>query len=75
MEATALDRLELDIDSRMVDLWEQLDKFLPDHCVHPVAICLRVAYTRGYEEALLDPEPGEFFVRHGYPTPERRAVS
>lgn len=71
---TALDLLELDIDLRLVDLWKELDKFLPDHMVDPVAICLRVAFSRGYEEALTDPVPGGFFIEHGYPVPERRAA-
>lgn len=73
-----IELLELDIDSRMVDLWRELgllaarngDSFSLDE----VAAFLRAAYGKAYCDALLEnpQERGALCNEHGYRVPRPR---
>lgn len=74
------DRLCLDIDTRVLDIWataEQEDSVLlpmleVDEMRAAFACCLRVAYGQGYADALREDREGrrgELCRTHGYRTP------
>lgn len=39
-----------------------------------VSSFVRAAYAQGYADSLRDPRPEEFFHKHGYRAPKRRAA-
>ena len=66
-----IERLELDVDCRVLDLWEcaaEVDKWDLDI----VATFVRAAYGRGFTDAVKDPDPDKFFLDNGYKPPKRR---
>jgi hypothetical protein len=68
---TKLDRLQLDIDTRIVDLWEQADS-IEEWDLYTVAAFMRAAYGKGYCDSLMEPSPGILCREHGYKVPQRR---
>lgn len=71
-EPTALDLLELDLDSRLLVLWFQAwDVGTWD--LEILAPFLRVAYWTGYMEALTEKQRGRLLRDHGQQIPPRKA--
>ncbi len=72
MTTTRLERLELDIDFRIHDLWQELwgdfaAHIRDDHDREVIAVFMRAAYGKGYMDALKD--RGELCRDHGYTVP------
>ena len=69
--------LELDIDTRLADLWAELPEF-PEveeaGLLETFACFMRAAYGRGSVDALIEPKLGELCRAHGSIVPERRAA-
>lgn len=63
--------MELDLDSRLADLWEDIADERLDLDI--AAALARCAYARGYTDALTEPERGQLYRDHGMKIPERRA--
>lgn len=61
---------ELDLDIRMRALWQRIwaDDSIDEDAVIPL---IYEAYCRGYYAALVEPERGELYVKHGWPVPSR----
>lgn len=67
--------LELDVDLRLLDLYEEamgidLDETNWDR----LSAFMRAAYGAGYRDALVEPVRGQLHRDHGYCVPERRAA-
>ena len=67
-EPTRLELVELDIDTRLAELWAETPAF-PQLDLEVLAVFMRAAYARGYADALIDPDPLAFYRRHGYAIP------
>jgi hypothetical protein len=72
MTIKRIDRLELDIDTRIGELWAVMWEDFPDlvddaETRKTVAVFMRAAYGRGYMDALKD--KGELCREHGYRLP------
>jgi hypothetical protein len=68
-----IELLELDIDTRLSDLWrEALD--VEEWNLEVVAAFMRAAYGKGYCDALTEDDPGRLCADHGYRVPDRRAA-
>ncbi len=72
MTVQRIDLLELDIDTRMHDLWACLWDDFPNIASDPqilieVTTFMRAAYGKGYMDALKD--RGELCTTHGYRLP------
>ncbi len=64
-----------DIDLRMLDVQRQAMEALPDADWDKVAVLLRLAYGRGYMDAVgeeAEGTPHELLARHGLAKPEKR---
>lgn len=79
---TDTSRLEAEFDSRLADVWLFLfstHESLLDEGAEQIGWFLRMAYLRGYEDALSEPQRGELYRRLGLPAPppryENRAAS
>jgi hypothetical protein len=64
--------LELDIDVRLADLWEELSH-TEDFSLEVTAAFMRAAYGAGYRDALVEPVLGSLCLEHGYDVPRRAA--
>lgn len=65
--------LELDIDTRLADIWRQADEI--EHWnLETVATFIRAAYGLGYCNALSEPVRGQLTQDHGYRTPKRPTI-
>ncbi len=73
-EPSRIELLELDIDTRITNLWRELEDFdaLLDHS--QVAAFMRAAYGQGYSDAHTEERHGSLCRDHGYRVPERRAA-
>lgn len=78
MTIKRIDRLELDIDTRLSELWQELwasDDFAVIHADERAreifAVFMRAAYGRVYMDALKD--KGELCLEHGYALPPEQA--
>jgi hypothetical protein len=67
-----IELLELDLDVRLADLWEELSH-TEDFSLEVTAAFMRAAYGAGYRDALVEPVPGSLCRDHGYSIPERAA--
>ena len=67
-----LQRLELDVDTRLLDLWAEVD-LVEEWNLEVVGHFLRAAYGAGYTQALTEVERGKLCRDHGYLTPRRGA--
>jgi hypothetical protein len=67
-----VERLELDVDTRLVDLWANLiERGLDEDTVAHVAEYMRAAYARGYMDSIEEPKRGLFLIQNGYRVPRR----
>ena len=67
-----IELLELDIDTRLLDLWYEADD-VGEWTLESVAAFIRAAYGKGYVDALMEPTRGVLCAEHGYRVPARRA--
>ncbi len=65
-----IELLELDIDLRLTDLWQEASE-VDEWSLDVVAAFLRAAYGKGYCEALTEESPGSLCEEHGYRIPGR----
>lgn len=66
-------RLELDVDSRILDLWAKastLNLAAEDFAL--LGAFMRAAYAAGYQQALEEPRRGLLHRTHGYAVPRQR---
>ena len=68
-----IELLELDIDTRLSDLWREALE-IQDWNLEVVAAFMRAAYGKGYCDALTEDDPGSLCADHGYRVPDRRAA-
>ena len=70
-----IDLLELDIDTRLADLWAQACEE-KDWDLYKVAAYMRAAYGRGYVDVLqeLPQDKGSLVIDHGYRMPQPRPL-
>jgi hypothetical protein len=65
--------LELDIDTRLVEVWLHVwDR--DESLVCEIGDLLRLAYGRGYCDALTEPSEGQLCRDHGFAVPDRRQL-
>ncbi len=74
MTSERQDRLNLDVDLRLMNVWEELysrpelSKLLAsEDSIEAFSICLRYAYERGYRDALTD--KGKLYIDNGFRPP------
>jgi hypothetical protein len=68
-----IELLELDIDTRLSDLWKETLE-IEEWNLEVVAAFMRAAYGKGYCDALTEDAPGLLCADHGYRVPDRRAA-
>jgi hypothetical protein len=68
-----IELLELDIDTRLSDLWKETLE-IEEWNLEVVAAFMRAAYGKGYCDALTEDNPGRLCADHGYRVPDRRAA-
>jgi hypothetical protein len=68
-----IELLELDIDTRLSDLWKETIE-IEEWNLEVVAAFMRAAYGKGYCDALTEDNPGRLCADHGYRVPDRRAA-
>ena len=68
-----IELLELDIDTRLSDLWKETIE-IEEWNLEGVAAFMRAAYGKGYCDALTEDDLGRLCVDHGYRVPDRRAA-
>ena len=69
-----LDRLALDIDLRLREVWEFAFDIQFDHDTFDlgsVGVLIRAAYGKGYMDALQEPVEASLCRDHGYRMPKR----
>jgi hypothetical protein len=69
-----IDLLELDIDLRIRDLWDEAYQ-TTEWNLEKVASFLRAAYGKGYTSALVEETRGQLCSDYGYQVPSRRQPS
>jgi hypothetical protein len=64
-------RLELEFDPRLADIWLSIFslELEPEELVKHLGSLLRMAYLRGYDDALKEKVRGELYRRLGVPVP------
>ena len=67
-----IDLLELDIDVRLAELWQEADE-IEEWTLEVVAAFMRGAYGAGYCDALVEETPGQLCQEHGYKIPSRKS--
>ena len=67
------DTLALEFDPRLADVWLALFKsgIKVEDGERVLGSLLRMAYLRGYEDALVEPNEGSLFTNFGLPVPAR----
>ena len=70
-------RLALEFDPRLADVWLSIFSLdlEPDDLVRQIGLFLRMAYLRGYDDALKEGKRGELYLRLGVPVPPTPAES
>ncbi len=68
-----IELLELDIDTRLCDLWREALE-VEDWNLEVVAAFMRAAYGKGYCDALTEDDRGSLCADHGYRVPDRDAA-
>lgn len=71
---TRIELLELDIDLRLADLWQEAAE-VENWSLDVVAAFLRAAYGKGYCEALTEDSPGSLCSDHGYRVPGSKQLA
>jgi hypothetical protein len=74
MRPTVPDLLELDIDTRLAEVWFQVWA-QGEWSFTELGPLLRFAYGRGYSDALSEPERGQLCRDHGFVVPARRRTA
>jgi hypothetical protein len=72
-QMSAFERLELDIDLRLTDLWNCADEHEGAWTLELVATYIRAAYGKGYVDSLAESERGKLCLDHGFSVPEPAA--
>lgn len=73
MVSTSKELLNLDIDLRIgVDAWAEIWAGHTDTNEELLFALLRLAYGRGYQDALCEQERGKLLRDHGFAVPSRR---
>jgi hypothetical protein len=67
---SAAELLELDIDARLVEVW--VERWKRGEGADVLGSILRLAYGRGYCDALTEPDRGRLCRDHGLAIPARR---
>lgn len=68
---TPIELLELDIDTRIADLWQEMAE-VEEWSVEAVSAFMRAAYGKGYTDALVEGATGKLCTDHGYKVPSKR---
>ena len=71
LDPESLDRISLEVDMRLTDIWTMLFERGDDLDAEFVGWLLRLAYVTGYWEALGEPDEGSLCRALGYPQPQR----
>ena len=67
-----IERLELDVDTRLLSLWRLADQLPADAwTLELVSQFMRSAYAAGYNDALVEELRGTLHREHGYMVPTR----
>lgn len=74
VDTSALDRIGLEVDMRLTDVWSMLFERGDDVDTDFLGWLLRLAYVTGYWDALTEPQRGQLARQLGYPIPTRREV-
>jgi hypothetical protein len=69
-----IERLELDLDSRLLDLWVEAEE-ITVWSLDVAARFFRAAYGKGYSDALTETVEGTLFNENGYKIPDRRRAA
>jgi hypothetical protein len=72
MAPSSTDLLELDIDARLVEVWLEAWKGVDGD---KMGSLLRLAYGRGYCDALTEPDRGRLCRDHGLAIPASRGAA
>lgn len=66
-------RLALEFDPRLADVWLSIfsNELDGEELVAQLGLFLRMAYLRGYNDALSEPVRGELYRRLGVPVPPK----
>ena len=68
-----IERLELDVDTRLLELWRLIDVLEDeDWTLDLHSQFMRAAYVRGYNDALEEDVRGRLHREHGYDVPRKR---
>lgn len=67
-----LQRLNADVDLRLLPMWEDFDQIEDEETRHLVTLFCRAAYARGYKDAWSEERPASFFTDNGYSVPVRQ---
>ncbi len=65
------DSLMLDVDLRLRDVWKEAFGWEDQLCLGTVGALMRMAYGRGYVDALTEPVKAQLCRDHGYQVPKR----
>lgn len=68
-----IDLLRLDIDTRIVSLWDEAAE-VTEWTLDEVAAFMRAAYAQGYHDAHTEPRRYSLYTDHGYCTPKERTA-
>lgn len=75
MVSTSKELLDLDIDLRIgVDAWTEVWAGHTDGNDKLLCALLRLAYGRGYQDALCEQERGKLLRDHGFAVPSRQGT-
>ena len=70
LDPEALDRIGLEVDMRLTDVWSILfEKGIDDLDTEFLGWLLRLSYVTGYWDSLREPERGKLCRELGYPVP------
>ena len=68
--AERYERARLDIDTRLLDIWQLMGEILTEEEIQTLCHFLRWAYYKGYKDALTEPH-GKLPADHGFPVPPK----
>jgi hypothetical protein len=71
LDPAALDRIGLEVDMRLTDVWSMLFERGEDLDTEFLGWLLRLSYVTGYWDALSESERGQLCQELGYPVPDR----
>lgn len=71
MSADRIGILELDVDTRLLDLWHETAGVGDGWTIDLVGSFMRAAYAKGYTDALCEPTRGQLYRDNGYALPGR----